>query len=374
MNKNTTIVLVSALAAIVILGGGYFLFANNNQQANTAATVDTTQNPTTPTTSTTPTTPVTPTPTPTLSIPTVETRSNYSATISSAFVDGQVTPNGILTTYWFEYGATTSLGNKTVGQNIGSGFSPISSPQYISGLQSNSIYYYRLSASNSLGTMNGVIYKLQTNSNPAPKAAAPSAHTTNASSITRVSANLNGQVSPNGFQTNYWFEYGKTNNLGNITSITSTVSINSASNIVAALSGLDPLTKYYFRLNAQNQFGTVNGTTLNFTTQGPLNAGLPVVTTSGATSVTNSSARVNGKINPSSADSTYWFEYSTDSVLGSLIGNGTPVQNIKAGTTTTNVQGNLSSLNKNTKYYYRLVGNNQYGKVYGSISSFTTKS
>ena len=185
-----------------------------------------------------PTTPTTTTPPLTLGSPTAETSSNYTASVSTAFVNGQVNPNGVATTYWFEYGATSSLGSKTTSQNIGSGFSPISSPAYITGLQSSSIYYYRLSASNNLGATNGITYKFQTNSTPAPKAAAPTARTTNASSVTRVSANLNGQVSPNGFQTNYWFEYGKTNSLGNITSITTVVSLTSATNISLVIGSL----------------------------------------------------------------------------------------------------------------------------------------
>ena len=265
MNKNITIGLL--LAAIVIIGGGYFLFTNNSQQAYTNQPVATNQNPALPTTPTTPTTPINTTPSLTLGAPTVETSANFSATTSTAFVNGTVTPNGVFTTYWFEYGSTSSLGNKTTGQQIGSGFYAFSSPQDITGLQPSSIYYYRLSASNNFGTVNGATYTLQTNSNPTPKAAAPGAHTNNANSITNISANLNGQVNPNGWQTNYWFEYGKTNNLGSVTSITQTSSLTGVQNISVPLSSLQPSTKYYFRLNAQNQFGTVNGTTLVFTTK-----------------------------------------------------------------------------------------------------------
>jgi phosphodiesterase/alkaline phosphatase D-like protein len=184
---------------------------------------------------------------------------------------------------------------------------------------------------------------------------------------------VNGQVNSNGFATNYWFEYGKDANLGNTNSIKSIDASASLSNVSEALSGLEPLTKYYFRLNAQNQFGTVNGATLSFTTSGPLNPGTPTVTTNQASNITSGGARLNGRINPNGAETTYWFEYSEDSLLASLIGSGTPTQTVNAGTNAVNVQASIDSLSKSTKYFYRLAARNQYGTVYGSIDSFTTK-
>jgi len=366
MNKNLTIGL---LVVLLVLAGGYFLLRGNPNTTTNLYTTNTTNNPV----STTPTTPVTSVPPLTLSTPTVETSSTALTSISTALVTGQVNPNGLSTTYWFEYGATTSLGSKTAIQQIGSGFSAISSPLYINGLQASSIYYFRLSASNNLGTVNGVTYSFQTNNNPPVKVSLPTVHTNNASVIMRTSATLNGQVNPNGWQTNYWFEYGKDNNLGNTTSITSVPANTSLSNVTASLSLFSPLTKYYFRLNAQNQFGTVNGTILSFTTQGPSNPGVPAVTTNNASSITNGSAQLNGHVSPNGADTTYWFEYSNNSLLSVLLGGGTPIQTISAGTNTMTVKGSLTSLSKKTKYYYRLVGRNQYGTIYGSIDSFTTK-
>ena len=368
MNKN---IVIGLLAVVIVLGGGYYLLATNNQ----IAPIDQNNNNPIPTTPSTPVTPVIPVIPLILGTPTVETSPNVSTSISTALVSGKIIPNGISTTYWFEYGETTALGNKTSAQIIGSGFSAISSPGFIAGLRANTSYYFRLSAHNNFGTASGASYTFTTNSTPPVKAAVPTAHTSNANSILRVSANLNGQVNPNGWQTNYWFEYGKDNNLGNITSISSATPNTSLSSldVTASVSGLDPLTRYYFRVNAQNQFGTVTGTTLSFTTQGPLNPGIPVVTTNQASNITSTSVRLNGRVNPGGVDATYWFEYSNDSLMGSIINGGTPVQNLNAGTNTTNVQANLSGLSKNIKYFYRLVGKNQYGTIYGSINSFSTK-
>ena len=367
MNKN---IIIGVLVAVIVIAGGYYLLTFNQDTDN--QTTPTTGVATTPTT---PTTPVTPTTSPVLGIPKVVTSVNVSNSISTAFVSGQIIPNGALTTYWFDFGTTTSLGSRTNSQQIGSGFSTITSPQIITGLSANTIYYFRLSASNSLGTANGNTYTFKTNNNPVVPAAMPTANTNNASSILRTSAVLNGQINPNGWPTNYWFEYGTNNNFGNITSITSatTANLSSLSTVSMAVSSLNPLTKYYFRLNVQNQFGTVNGSTLSFTTQGPLSPGAPSITTNQASNITSSSAQMNGRLNTNGVDTTYWFEYSNNSLLSNLIGGGTPVQTVLAGTNTVNVQSNVSSLIKNTKYYYHLVGKNQYGTVYGSTDSFTTK-
>nr|MBP7804880.1 hypothetical protein [Candidatus Paceibacterota bacterium] len=143
--------------------------------------------------------------------------------------------------------------------------------------------------------------------------------------------------------------------------------------VSGGLSDLSPLTKYYFRLNAQNQFGTVIGQTLSFTTSGPVSPSAPTANTSAATNVTNNAARLNGRINPGSAETTYWFEYSSDSLLGSLIGSGTARETVASGTSNVSVSANISGLQKDSTYYYRLVARNSEGTVRGDIVSFKTK-
>ncbi len=363
MNKN---VIIGILVAAIIIIGGYFLFRTNN-----TTIVENTPNDTETPTSTTDTTGTDSGVT--LKAPSVETSSDVSTSISTAFVTGQVTANGEPTTYWFDYGETSSFGSKSGSGPIGSSFSAVSSPAYLIGLKANTLYYFRLSASNNLGTDVGATYTFKTNNNPAPKSALPTVQTTGASSVSRTTANINGQVNPNGFQTSYWFEYGKDKNLNNSSSAKS-ISANTSSKAVSeALSGLDPLTKYYFQLDAQNKFGTVHGTVQSFTTAGPSSSQAPTVTTSQASNIASTSATLNGQINSNGADTTYWFEYSSDSLLSTIIGNGTPTGTVSAGTNTVTVQANVTGLNSKTKYYYHLVGRNSHGTTSGSIGSFTTK-
>jgi phosphodiesterase/alkaline phosphatase D-like protein len=216
------------------------------------------------------------------------------------------------------------------------------------------------------------MYTFETNTATPPKIAPTTVRTSSATDISRTTAILNGQVNPNGTATNYWYEYGVNSDFGYATQFLATNSGITFMSVPTSISGLEPLTKYYFRLNAQNQFGTVNGAVFNFTSVGPANSTEPTITTSNATNISSSKATLVGRINPNGAPTTYWFEYSNDSLLGSLIDNGTP-EKIISGTTTQNVQANLTTLKANTKYYYHLVGKNEFGTVSGDISSFTTK-
>src|SRR3989344_415120 len=151
MNKNLAI---GALVVVVLLGGGYFLWSQSNAVPGVTA----------PTTNT----PTTQNPSPSSSsadTPVVTTDRNVAPSSSTVVVTGHVIPNGAPTTYWYEYGESTALGSRISSQAIGSGFISISSPGYVTGLRANTTYYFRLSAQNRYGTVNGTTYSFKTNTN-----------------------------------------------------------------------------------------------------------------------------------------------------------------------------------------------------------------
>lgn len=364
MNKNSIIVLV-ILGLLVIAGIGYAIWSNSNSPQVVLNTQNQTQ------TTTTNTVPV---PVSQLSAPTVQTDSSTAPYISTVVVKGTVNPNGAATTYWYEYGETQALGSQTSGYLIGSGYTTLYTPAYIIGLKSNTDYYFRLSAKNSIGTATGSTYSFKTNTTPAPSGVAPTANTSAATSVTKTTANLNGQINPKNSATTFWFEYGLNSDLGSITSFQTSGASDSSAAVLASVSGLQPLTKYYFRLNAQNQFGTTNSQILNFTTAGPAAATTPTVKTNSATAVTSSSAKLNANVNPNGAATTYSFEYSTSSLLsnvGSIL--NTLQQSLSIGPSAVNVSADITGLTNNTKYYVRTSATNQYGTVKGDVVSFTTK-
>jgi hypothetical protein len=99
-----------------------------------------------------------------------------------ATLSGSVNPNGAATTVWFEWGASNALGNATAKSLLGSGTSAIPYTNSISGLASNSPYYFRIDASNSAGPSYGPILSFTTLSTlPKPTLLTPQNGATNIS-------------------------------------------------------------------------------------------------------------------------------------------------------------------------------------------------
>ena len=296
--------------------------------------------------------------------PIVQTLAATNVQQTSATLNGSVNPNGADTQYWFEIGTTQSLGSQSPSQDIGSGTSAQQVTLPVSSLSPNTTYYFRVDAQNQYGTSQGSILSFTTGGQ---QGSAPIVITNAATNVQQTSATLNGSVNPNGADTQYWFEIGTTQSLGNTTPQQSIGSGTVAQQVTVNTSSLSPNTTYYFRVDAQNQYGTSQGSILSFTTGGQQGSA-PIVITNAATNVQQTSATLNGSVNPNGATATYWFEYGTTYNLG----NTTVQQNLGSGTYAQQVSSYLSSLQNNTTYYFRVDAQNQYGMVQGSILSFTT--
>ncbi len=358
---------VWGIIGLLIIGGIWYGVSNSGGTSNISTTTPTTVDNTTSNNNTTSTQPV-------ATQPSVVTSSSVSPSDATAIVNGTVNPKGALTSYWYEYGVSTNLGGKTKTQTIGSGYSSIQAPGYIVGLAKSTTYYFRLVAENQYGRVAGNQFTFATtDGTPAPVGSAPTTRTLSATGVSRTTANINGEVTPNQASTQYWFEYGKTTDLGNTSAFAGVGDGSSKVAVSISLSDLDPLTTYYFRLNAQNQFGTINGSILSFKTTGPSAPSQPKVVSQNATGVTTSSATLHGTVNPNGADTNYWFEYSSDTLLGSVLYTATPEVSAGAGTNTLSVNADLSNLAGNTTYFFRLVAQNDQGTVRGDQVTFKTK-
>ncbi len=93
----------------------------------------------------------------------------------------------------------------------------------------------------------------------------------------------------------------------------------------------------------------------------------PSVNTLAATNVTGATATLNGAINPNGLSTNYYFEWGT--TVG--YGNTTPVVNAGSGTSTINVQADISGLTGGVVYHFRLAGVNSDGTNYGSDLTFS---
>ncbi len=365
MNRNTTVAIV-IIVVLALLGLAVYSMKKNSE---TPAATDTTQ--------TTDTTDTTSNPQTSPAIPGVKTSSTAYPTDTTVVLSGTVTPNGAFTNYWYEYGASASLGVKSSVQMLGSGYRGVSAPAYITGLSRNTLYYFRLVGENRLGKVAGSTYSFSTTNNgqvnPLPVGSAPAPTTVAASGISRSTANLNAKVNPNGVATTYWFEYGRTAELGNTIGFISAGNGTAAVPVAVSVSDLNPLSTYYFRVNAQNQFGTVNGAILTFKTNGPTAAAAPTAATKAATSIAATSATLRGTVNPNGDTTTYWFEYSTDSLLGSVLLKATEIKSADSGANTVTVSADVSGLASKTNYYYRIVAKNDVGTTLGDKMTFKTK-
>ncbi len=89
--------------------------------------------------------------------PTATTGMSTHVTTGSATLNGDVNPNGLSTTYYFEWGATTSYGNTipSTAASVGSGTENVHVSADITGLNPGTIYHYRIVAVSSAGTSYG---------------------------------------------------------------------------------------------------------------------------------------------------------------------------------------------------------------------------
>ncbi len=365
MNARNAV--ISVVVVLVLLFVGYLFWSGGS--LNPAGS-----SPTATSTSTGGTTAATAPPTPAQSagLPGVQTGALAVPSDVSVVVTGYVAPNGAATTYWFDYGPANSLSNRSALTSAGAGFVTLATPAFLSGLTANTTYSYRLSAQNSFGSAQGDTLTFTTAANPPPAGKAPTVSTDAATNVVRTAAILNGHLNPENAQTTYWFEYGPTQSFGDVTTFGSAGSGRDSLTITMPVDSLNPQTTYYYRLNAQNNYGMTSGATQSFTTPGPAQSGLPTVSTTVATNVATSSATLNGRIDPHNAASSYWFEYGTSPLLTTILGTVSATQTLQAEATT-NVSGNVTGLSTNTKYYYRLVVRNPVGLVLGDPISFTTK-
>ncbi len=196
----------------------------------------------------------------------------------------------------------------------------------------------------------------------------PAVSTGSASAITSNSATLGGSVNANGADTHVWFQYS-TNSSMSGSQLTPQQDIGSGTTSVpisASISGLNGSTTYYFQAAASNSAGANYGSVVSFTTSGSP----PTVGTCLTTVITSNGATLECSVNPNGADTHAWFQYSTNSSMGSS--QLTPQEDIGSGTSSVPISASISGLNPSTTYYFQAAASNSGGANYGSVVSFTT--
>ena len=292
----------------------------------------------------------------TASPPVVVTSAASGVGPSAATLGGTVNPNGQATTWYVEYGTSTSYGTKTASADAGSGSSAKSVSIGVGGLTAGRTYHFRLVATSSAGTAHGDDRTFVT-------AEPPGVTTSAASSIGSSGAVLNGRVDPNGRSTTYLFEYGTTTSYGAKTSSSGAGSGTNATNVSKSVSGLTPGTTYHFRLVATSDAGTVAGSDQSFTTQSP-----PTVATGQATAIGPTSATLGGSVNPNGRSTTWYVEYGTSASYGSR----TSAARAGSGTSALAVMVVAPNLTPGLTYHFRVVATSSLGTSRGADATFAT--
>jgi hypothetical protein len=188
-----------------------------------------------------------------------------------------------------------------------------------------------------------------------------------ANTITAMSAFLTGSVTPAVSNMVYWFEYGTDTNYSQSTPTNSLDTSYELIGLNLGIGGLTPLTLYHFQLVVMDDWGaeyTQYGGDQTFTTL----ALPPVVNTDDASSITATSAVLNGRVNPNGSPAHARFEYGSDTTYGTNAGSYYTTTFASDEPYSTNLTG----LTPSTTYYYRAVAFNGTGEGVGLPHSFTT--
>jgi hypothetical protein len=292
----------------------------------------------------------------TLALPDVTTGAASGISASSATLNGTVDPNGRETTFYFEYGTSTSYGTRTPAKSAGSATSAQSENAAISGLTAGRSYHFRIVAQSDAGSSTGKDATFTTSS-------APAVVTGNAASVAPTSATLTGSVTPNGLATTWWFDYGTSASYGSKTSSHSAGSGTSASSVSLGVTSLKVATTYHYRLVAQNTSGRTYGSDGTFTT-----VSAPAVQTGGTQNVGPDIAFVTGSLDTRGRSTTWRFDYGTSTKYGKATSWKSAGSKAGAQSVTTMLTG----LSPATTYHYRLVAKSDAGTTYGTDATFTT--
>ena len=251
--------------------------------------------------------------------------------------------------------------------DAGSGAEPVAANVELAGLSANTTYHYRLVAVNEFGTTFGEDETFTT-SGPPRITREP------ATGIGHETATIKAKIDPDELATEYHFEYGETTTYG-IEVPVGGASIGSGSEPVAVsatLSGLKLGVTYHFRVVATNGAGTttrrrsdVHDDRARGDRQRVGQSREPV------------SATLQTQVNPLGHDTTYYFQYGTESCKANPAACTTmptpPGTDIGAGEADQPGSIEAQELRPGTTYHYRVVAHNSLGTSEGIEHTFMTQ-
>ncbi len=296
--------------------------------------------------------------------PTVEAKPASLLTQTSATLNGAVNPEGAeVSKCEVEYGTSTAYGKTApCTPSPGSGSTPAAVSAAITGLTANTTYHFRISATNAGGASESTDETFKT------PPIAPEVVTKAASSVTQTTATVGATVNPNGGEvTACTFEYGTSTAYGKTAPCTpSPGSGSTPAAVSAAITGLTANTTYHFRISATNTGGTSKGSDETLATL----PNTPAVEPSAPTSLTQTSAVLNGTVNPEGGEiSKCEVEYGASIEYGSSVPCAIPPGSASGAVS---VSASLTGLTANTTYHFRISVTTAGGTTKGADATFKT--
>jgi hypothetical protein len=196
------------------------------------------------------------------SAPTAKTGSATLVKQNSALLHGTVNPNGASTTYYFQWGLTSSYGTNGAPVSAGSGVRALGVSRSATRLVQGTTYHYRLVATNEFGTTVGGDRTFKTAGH-----APPGAVTAAAIRLSTTSATLVGAVFPGSQSTSWFFQWGTSTSYTVQTTAQKLAPSATPQFAVYPLQGLlAPGTIYHFRLVASHPGTATYGADASFMT------------------------------------------------------------------------------------------------------------
>jgi uncharacterized repeat protein (TIGR01451 family) len=245
-------------------------------------------------------------------LPQITTKAASFVTTRSASINGDVNPNGLDTSVYFEWNDRSDLlTNATPSQNAGNGTTLTNKWAELWNLSPDTTYFFRMVGVNVSNGATNKIYGATLSLKTLP--VKPTVTTLATTNVSVTNAVLPATVNPNGSESLYFFEYGTNTSFGAATVAQSAGAGTNAVSVSATLTNLAAGQTYYYRAGASNAFGISYGSAQSFS------AGLPPpsATTLTPANLTTSGALLRGSVNPNNSYASAWFEWGTTASYGS---------------------------------------------------------